>query len=520
MLDRAQLNDFIPADGIIKGAARLSFHAPDGEIQGAGTISLSPDARASVLVDVENYSIPPEYHNLLMAFLEGAPPEVSDGRTTFRMGLTQKEKTCEIEIETSEGSFRSPSALIGQSHFDMLGGTNASIDVLPFGLEFSVKNAGHEEVWCMPLVGDLSEFRNCPNACWINGQIPYIHFTADGHDCGLVIFKPSARAHEYSAAAFGIIGDRPHDNADQISALIPWGLLAALDFASGSDIHAPWIELRRQDGALKRRIHLQFGGNKAESGFGAFSRFDSARLGSGIADFLMRFFSMTQEQRRAVTPAMSLIRRGAPGSCTIDESITNLVKALEAACQRSRLGRVNLEAKLDASNSTAVRSVLEEAKEKLKQIRRQCKDDGRSDQLAVLDKIISRQANVAGDELDFGITFSDLLRKFGLKDGEVMEKYYSTLRGGTTWEGLLSTIRGEVIHEGAIHVEGRAEIVSWFQFSRHLHDVCKRIILLEIGYKGTYAASNVSWRGTYELDRVTPSTTTEQLGYTVPPTLK
>lgn len=274
MLNRERFREFIPANGVLKGAVRLSFSGPDGEIRGTGTIKFPPNERPSVSVEVESHSIPPEYHGLLMPFLEGNPPETNGGRTTFSMGSAQKERAAQLVIVTTEGNFRSSSVLIGPSHFDMFGGTNARIDVLPFGLEFSVENPGTEDIW----------------------------------------------------------------------------------------------------------------------------------------------------------------------------------------------------------------------------------------------------ANVAGDELDFGITVSQLLQRFDLKDGDVMERYYSKLSGGTTWEGLLSSIRGEVIHEGAIHVDGRAEIVSWFQFSRHLHDICKRIVLLEIGYKGTYAASNVSWSGTYELDRIKPSTNTEQLGYTLPPT--
>ena len=108
---------------------------------------------------------------------------------------------------------------------------------------------------------------------------------------------------------------------------------------------------------------------------------------------------------------------------------------------------------------------------------------------------------------------------FGLNDGVVMEGYYSKLTIDNTWEGLLSSIRGEVIHSGAIRVNGRAEVVSWFEFARHLHDICKRVILREIGYTGTYAASNVLHSGTYDLDRITPLTTTAQLGYTIPPTM-
>jgi hypothetical protein len=216
---------------------------------------------------------------------------------------------------------------------------------------------------------------------------------------------------------------------------------------------------------------------------------------------------------------MLLVRRGSPGSATVDESITNLIKALDATCKRQELGRVNLWKSLDAATALDVESISTEAREKLRKLRRDCKVNGKLDQLAILDKVISRQANVASDELDFGITVGELLAKFGLCDAEAMEKYYSTLSPEVTWEGLLSFIRGEVVHAGAIHVEDRAEIVSWFELARHLHDICKRVVLREIGYNGTYLTSNTRFRGTYTLDRITPSTTPTQLGYTVPPTV-
>jgi hypothetical protein len=231
------------------------------------------------------------------------------------------------------------------------------------------------------------------------------------------------------------------------------------------------------------------------------------------------FFQLPQQQRRSMTPTLSLVRRGAPGSATVDESVTNVIKALDATCERQGLSRFNLAASLDAVTSQAVSLILTEAREKIRKLRRQCKDDGKVDQLAILDKIISRQANSATDELDFGIAVSGLLRKFCLADGQVMESYYSGLPLEATWEGLLSFIRGEVVHSGAIHVENRAEVISWFELARHLHDICKRVILREVGYKGTYSPSNVLHTGTYAVDRISASTTIAQLGYTVPPTV-
>ncbi len=500
MLTREMMGELIPKDGTYKGSARMDFHHPDGSVCGTGTIKVSADGHATARIDVENYSIPAEYRGMLMGFLEGGEPESTGvGRTRIQIGGATKSGT--LEIVTPEGTFRAARTLISGGTFRPFADGDEWFEVVPYGLEL-VADTGAEEIWCAPIFGDLPEFERCANAGLLNGT-PYMQFDADGYDCGLVVFSPGGTAADVpgpSAAVFGTVGNRRAGSTDEVSELIPWGLFAALSFASGTDILVPWLELRARDGKLKRRVHLRFGGTHSESGFPTFSRFDSASPASGIAEFLRLFCALSQETRRSITPTMMLVRRGAPGSATVDESITDLIKALDATCKRQGFGRVNLRKSLDAATTQDVDSILAEAREKLRKLRQECKANGKLDQLAVLDKIISRQANAASDELDFGIAVGELLRKFALCDGEAMEKYYSTISPDVTWEGLLSFIRGEVVHSGAIHVEDRAEIVSWFELARHLHDICKRVILRESGYSGTYSASNVPFRGTYALD--------------------
>jgi hypothetical protein len=173
-----------------------------------------------------------------------------------------------------------------------------------------------EEIWCMPLFGNLGEFQGCANACWIDDRSPYIHFDSDGYSCGLLIFDPADESKHGACAAvvFGSIGGRPHRQVEEVRRLIPWGLISALDFAFGSDIMSPWLELRGHNGHLRRRIHQRAGTTYQEDGFATFSRFDSARGGSGIGEFLRCFFGLPQQERRPLVPPTHLIRSGAPGS--------------------------------------------------------------------------------------------------------------------------------------------------------------------------------------------------------------
>src|SRR5437773_6386583 len=257
MLNRDNLRDFIPEDGIYKGSARMCFRAPEGEVWGAGTIRLAPDGDVTIRIDVERYSIPSEYRDFLMPFLQGAIPEpTGGGGTAFGIGGTQKMGS--LEVKTAKMHFRASRALVSRSHFDLCSNENAWFEVVPYGLELSFGDTSYEAIWCIPLIGGLGEFQGCANACLINKQMPYMHFDADGHACGVLVFPPMDESpdHEFSAVVFGEIGGRAHGTVDEISNLLPWGLFAALDFASGSDVRAPWLELRGHDGKFKRRVHL------------------------------------------------------------------------------------------------------------------------------------------------------------------------------------------------------------------------------------------------------------------------
>ena len=280
---------------------------------------------------------------------------------------------------------------------------------------------------------------------------------------------------------------------------------------------SPWIELRDDGGRLSRRVYLRFGGSGHRDGFHTFSLVDSARTDSGISAFLRRFFQLSEATRRTLTLAMNLIRAGAPGNTTVDSCISDLVKALDTLCKHHGLTRKNLMNELQPAHAKDVDTIVSDAREKLKVLRRQRRDQGEQDQLPVIDGIISKQANVATSENDFGMAVTALLGILELDDAAAMNAYYSTLDTNVTWEDVLSTIRGLVMHQGALRVNSRDELYRWFAFARHLHDICKRIILREIGYKCTYAASNTTFTGQYEIHRVNPSTTIAELGYTTPP---
>src|SRR5580704_3503190 len=517
MISHWNLQEGITPNGAATGFARVSFEKPHGEVSGPTTIKITSDGHVTLQIQIEDYSIPLEHHGFLLPFLQGQIPEPGDnGKTVFVDRGTQK--ITKVEVDTPEGQFRASRALISDVHFEWPGDQHTLITIVPNDLEFVPPAGRVPQLWCIPLFGNLNQYAGAETACSVNDRRPYISFNADGAPCGLVILRTTKDGPDsYAAVAFGEICGRPASTVTEIQDLLPTGLISALSFAAGSDSRAAWADLRTFDGSLQKRFHIRMGMNQQRDGSPALTGINTARPGSGLASFLDCYFSQSPEQLLSLIPPLNLIRKATPGGATVDESIADLVKALDAICKTHGLTHQRLITRLNPPNAVVVEEILDQAREALTGLRRQNQIAQQVDQLSVLDKIISRQANVGLDDRDFGLAVEDLMRKFGLLDGEVMNAYYRKAATDFTWEGLLSFVRGQVIHSAAIPVKKNGDLLAWFEFARHLHDICKRVVLREIGYAGSYAATNVLYTGQYEVDRVKGSMTEKQLGYTNPP---
>src|SRR5712692_5804257 len=203
MVSRWDLREFIPVDGIYTGSIRVSFAGPDGEVSGPGTLTLLPDGQATLRIHIEEYSIPPEYHGFLMLFLRGGLPEpVGKVGTTFRGGT---QTIARVELKTAEVAFQATQGLISNSHFELFAEQKTWIEVIASDLQLIVADTlADEMIWCMPLFGDLAEFRGAETVCSIGDQCPYVYFEADGNPCGLEILGATGGSQDnaYSGVVF------------------------------------------------------------------------------------------------------------------------------------------------------------------------------------------------------------------------------------------------------------------------------------------------------------------------------
>src|SRR5258708_8678906 len=90
MISHWNLQECIPPNGSTTGIARVSFEKPDGEVSGPAVVKIRTDGHVTFQIQIENWSIPPEYHGFLLPFLEGETLGHGDNaRTVFLYRVTQ-----------------------------------------------------------------------------------------------------------------------------------------------------------------------------------------------------------------------------------------------------------------------------------------------------------------------------------------------------------------------------------------------------------------------------------------------
>jgi hypothetical protein len=516
----------LSADGMYSGRCTVGLDNPVGHVTGAGTIQVDARSKNRAEISIEEFQAPPEYDDNLGAFLNASPPKKRGTGTVVSIplpGTAHDRRIASLTMDTYNGTFTASSGMFTEPFWIDLS-TKQTLSVILNDLAFTPRNNKPPKYWFVPLQGPFGEHytrRPMPTHSLALDGGSVIAFAATGFGCGLQILdpgrKPTHPLATYDAIAFGEVNGLP-GTLQETWDTVPRALVEALSFCLGADAAAPWIELRADDGSLARRFYFHLGHRSSPEGFAAFANVNEFPPNSGIGPFLTAFFALPQGKREALIAPLNLMRSGAPGSANIEDSITDLVKALDNLCQSRDLTTQNLLGRLERDNKQKLTTLLTETRNKLCQIMAENKAGARQEQVDVLNIVVSKVANVASTSRDFGIAVKDLLKQLDLHDADVLDPHYASLDPSGSWAGILSAVRGEVIHTGTLRIKDVQSLRSWFEFSRHLHDLCKRIILREVEYRGSYYSSTNNWRGDYAVDRVTSTMTVKDLGFSQVPT--
>jgi hypothetical protein len=469
-MDRDSLFEELREDGNYSGPCELVLDNPVGQISGNATVRVAGESRTEAEISIEGFHAPPEYNNNLIAFLNASPPRSDGDRVVVSIPATTNERRiASLTVKTDAGTFTATSGILSNPIFWGLT-NNETISVVLNDLVFSRRTDATAKYWFVPLQGPFAEFYRPraaqPHVLALDGESCYISFFADGRSCGVQIFgkdkSPKHALATYDAVAFGELCPSV-DTLDRIWASLPTGLQNALSFSIGADVTAPWIEVRGENGQLIRRFFYRMGRRSTKDGFQAFVPVNEFEPSSGIAPFLKAFFSTPSEKRESLIVPLNLIRSGSPGSFNIDDSITDLIKALDNLCKMHGLTTQDLFNRLETDNQQRVHAILDQARTQLLATRSDNTTRGRQDQTDILNVIVSKVASATTTSRDFGIAVKDLLKRLNLHDAEVL-------------------------------------------------------VLREVNYTGSYQASTNPWSGNYSVNRVTPTMDVKDLGLSELPT--
>lgn len=425
-MDTDQLFQELTADGTYSGRCTVGLENPVGHVTGAATVRIEPNSKNKAELSIEEFQAPPEYDNNLLAFLNASPPKKQGTATVVEISATVDDRRiASLAMTTDKGTFTASSGLL-MTPIMMAIQASGHISLILNDLAFVPTDGKSPRYWSIPLQGPFGEHylgrARAAHAITL-GRKDVFAFSANGLPCGLQLFDPEKRpAHPmatFDAVAFGEVQGLP-GTLEEIWDSVPSGLVEALSFAVGADVTAPWVELRADDGSLAKRFYFHIGRKSSDDGFPAFSKVNEFAPNSGIGAFLTAFFSLTEDKREALIAPLNLMRSGAPGSFNMEDSITDLVKALDNFCKAHGLTTQDLLVRLDPDNQTKLTTLLTKTRTDLSQIMAENRAAARQGQVDVMNIILSRAANVTSQSRDFGIAVKDLLKELNLNDADVL----------------------------------------------------------------------------------------------------
>jgi hypothetical protein len=344
-----------------------------------------------------------------------------------------------------------------------------------------------------------------------NGGIGFIEMLPDYDDRKNRLLDGNDR-NNITAVMIGEIGTKSANEFADLEKWFPFNFLTLLGLATGSEVGAPWIELRDSKGKLGRRIH-------ASLGHPCFSRghrsIDEVRH-RGIGYLLTQSGASLHQRDSYLNPIIKHLIRGGLDNTSIDDRMGHLFRAFEILFDIYNLSTQHLTQSLNDDQIAIIEHELNLTAQK---IRSEAKITSNSVQKANLMKIADRVINAKNTERDFGLAFIDLLKKFSLPDADIVNIHHQTdpRSDEYEWHQVLSHYRGIVIHEGYFNLrDDRCDSYDLVRIWKHLHDILIRIVLKMLCYDGTYQRSVLipgDWAASWPVDWVKPDTPASELGY-------
>jgi len=495
------------------GPAEVVFQDPHAEFFGPASVGPDEYGRPIVQITVERSS-PPISDGFDLAEIQLGSHTHPDGVKVITLGGGAWNRA-RVTVRGKEGVFKSTPGW--EYRFsDMPSDKPLTLRLNPTNSEYTAAVAARERFLVLPLSGFVSELPH--HLQLIRGHPLDIQGGPDSFAARCIPFQVNgemAFIQQLPGVAEGSVGIKPWGGETILTAVAvvpiadsamtdPWGwflnvFLRLLDFATGSEVGTPWIEVRDEDGCLLRRLHLAINqGQHRSEGYAALRGAIHWQNG----EFLTNALSSAEAREPFFSIALGHCYKAGVKGLSIGDQLAHIVRALECLCTRYSFGKQDLTDGLTPELKNAVGDVLEGASAEIRKLASTMADPSR-DQIA---RIAERARSAAQKDRYFGLAVKSLVSHFGLLDSEVLGPYFQANPGpgGRGWVESLSYYRGAVFHEGYIDIDSPGPPVGEvLGFIFHLHDLLVRILLKIIGYRGMYqprsirgnAAQTADWFG-------------------------
>ena len=519
------------------GHCKAEFTNPTGSVEGPATVSISEVGEVSVRMEPEAASLTTEAHTPygLQGFLggEGYVRERENGFT--RIDPTARNSCSGLTVTTSHGVFSTDDVPIYGTHSVMDSGGVNEINFEVGLSHFEVGNQTQPVYWVLPLVNFLSECRqhrseldkhplrifptptvpdeitcvpfgpnyqkqsNMAMQCLLVANsknrliqfeleegLGFIESLPDYGDRERLLLEGKER-YQTTAVMAGPVGGHPAEDLEQLRTWFSFDLLSLLTLATGTEVGAPWIELRDAQGHLVRRLHGKFGVRPFRKGRRLIEE-KPMRSGGIRATGRLIECALTRSDKFGesfLRAAIVHLVRARHEDLSLDDGMSHVSRGIETLCKRFGVSSRRLDTDLGPANRAEVEVILKEAHSRLKSLG---SSDGSIPGSSSIERIAQRAR--AADQMDnaFGVSVSRLLRAFWLPDAHILEQHYGDR--GMKWGMMLSHYRGDVTHHGYLDIlEAGHDIYEIADVVFHLHDVLARLILKILRFDGGYRPS-------------------------------
>lgn len=529
-----------------RGHGVAEFYRPSGIIEGPTVIQFDERGEHKITMEVSVFKPERQMTFGLLQFFSGNEPIKQENSISLGFGGINNYCT-RLTVSTEEGTFEAQGKIncsfSGAAFFGGVQGTN--VHFYPLVSVFSANTDSAEKYWVMPLSNFVSmlsmpqntPFDQHPLRIYPTPIVPkgltredeltaYLHANQKN---SLIIFRieqsfgfiealadyeirkgrliNGVETNTITAVMVGEILEKIA-GIEEFKNVVPVDFLPILGLVTGSEVGAPWVEVRDENGALLQRIHKSFGKPKFARGHNAIRQ----DIHGGIGYLLTKSYASDAFGKSFLRVAIKHLIRAGTHVYSIEDRLRQLFTTFDNLCEEYGIGKVET---LSPERQKEVERIIAQCVDAINQLMPTTISPEDENDVRLIRRIAGNVNQSKVIRTNFGANAAALIEKFGLPDVEIIERFYreSPRSDKRKWIDVIPYFRGIVMHKGFFDFEGRHKIDDVVVILDHLHDVMLRIIFIILGYDQNYQPPTIKQTTSVRTDWVQEDTPPSRLGY-------